>query len=606
MKSISRHNTGHSRNWNVVLGIEGGGTKTTWIALKPDGTVLSRGSEGPGNFLLIRAEGLKRLLTTIRKKAGVQPDHVGICLAGVSSKNLKKKATEVAKAVWPKATVVVGEDTKSGFYAALGQEDGVLVIAGTGSNALGKKGGHFLKAGGWGHVLGDPGSGYAVAQQALRAAFAEWDERGKTSPLAKAALSFFAENTMNDLCARVYSFPSKDGVAAFGARVIRLAEHGNQQAESIVLDQAFALADAVDSVRKRLGLRKPLIGITGGLFEKSEFYRGCFKAAVEHHFQPKNIVLSNKSGEEGAALFALGAQGEIAEKKSDKTPLVPVKALATEQRNPRSRRLEKQSVRQLVGLFIREEKWVQTALEKEEKNIVRAAELVAKKLSAGGRLFYVGAGTSGRLGILDASEMPPTFSVDPEKFQGIIAGGMDAVFRAKEGAEDDRAAGAEVVVQRGIGGKDVLFGIAASGRTPFVAGALEAGKKAGASTVLLCCNPLLDSQSVQVDILIRLPTGPELIAGSTRLKAGTATKLVLNMVSSISMIRAGRVYDNLMVHVNPTNEKLKARAIALVSLVAKKDEGTAIAALQKSGWKVAEAITRAKKGGASPARGKNR
>jgi N-acetylmuramic acid 6-phosphate etherase len=231
---------------------------------------------------------------------------------------------------------------------------------------------------------------------------------------------------------------------------------------------------------------------------------------------------------------------------------------------------------------------VEKALRAERKNIAKAAALVAKKLAHGGRLFYVGAGTSGRLGVVDASEMPPTFNADPQEIQAIIAGGPAAVFKSQEGAEDDREAGVRELRTRGLSKRDVVCGIAASGQTPFVLGALEFARKKGAGAVLLSCNPKRAIR-VPVDVAIDLPTGPEIVTGSTRLKAGTATKLVLNLLSTIAMVRLGRVRDNLMINVQATNDKLRARAVRLVAALSGADAEAAQAALEKNAWRVAAA-----------------
>ncbi|MGH9593152.1 MAG: N-acetylmuramic acid 6-phosphate etherase, partial [Bryobacteraceae bacterium] len=207
----------------------------------------------------------------------------------------------------------------------------------------------------------------------------------------------------------------------------------------------------------------------------------------------------------------------------------------------------------------------------------------------GGRLFYLGAGTSGRLGVVDASEMPPTFNAPPEQVQALIAGGAAAVFRSQEGAEDSRETGAAELRVRGLTKKDAVCGIAASGQTPYVLGALEYARQAGAATILLTCNPRRTIR-VPVGVEIDLPTGPEIVTGSTRLKAGTATKLVLNMLSTIAMIRLGRVQDNLMVNVQATNDKLRARAVRLVRALTGADESRARAALEKHGWRVTAAV----------------
>ena len=242
-----------------------------------------------------------------------------------------------------------------------------------------------------------------------------------------------------------------------------------------------------------------------------------------------------------------------------------------------------------MDLFIREERQVENALRAQRKNIAAAATLISQRLMKGGRLFYVGAGTSGRLGVVDASEMPPTFNAPPEQIQALIAGGPAAIFRSQEGAEDARETGAAELRGRQLSARDVVCGIAASGQTPYVLGALTYAREVGAGTVLLSCNPRRAIR-VPVEVEIDLSTGPELVTGSTRLKAGTATKLVLNMLSTIAMVRLGRVQDNLMINVQATNDKLRARAVRLVAALAGASESASRSALETVHWSVTEAV----------------
>ena len=263
--------------------------------------------------------------------------------------------------------------------------------------------------------------------------------------------------------------------------------------------------------------------------------------------------------------------------------------LTTEKRNPKSANIDKCSTLEMLKIINDEDKKIAYAVEKVLPNIARAVEIIAEKLSSGGRLFYIGAGTSGRLGVLDASECPPTFGTDPEKIQGIIAGGNIALVSAVEGAEDDREKVISDLQEKNFNSADVLVGIAASGRTPYVLSGIEYAKKIFAPTVGISCveNSALAKIS---DIEITPITGAEVITGSTRMKAGTATKMVLNMLTTGAMIKLGKVYGNLMVDVQATNEKLKDRAKRIVMAAANCSEIDAVNALEKSGGNVKEAI----------------
>ncbi len=237
--------------------------------------------------------------------------------------------------------------------------------------------------------------------------------------------------------------------------------------------------------------------------------------------------------------------------------------LLTEQANPASQNLDELSSLELVDLFNREDEQVLAAIAQARKPLAEAIDRAAEALRRGGRLFYVGAGTSGRLGVLDAAECPPTFCTPPELVQGIIAGGAGALIRSSEDLEDRAEDGAEAIAHRQIHDLDVVVGITAGGTTPYVHGALHAARQRGATTVFIACVPA-DQVGVQADVDIRLLVGPEILAGSTRLKAGTVTKLALNILSTSVMVRLGKVYGNRMVDVAVTNRKLHDRALRIL------------------------------------------
>jgi N-acetylmuramic acid 6-phosphate etherase len=263
--------------------------------------------------------------------------------------------------------------------------------------------------------------------------------------------------------------------------------------------------------------------------------------------------------------------------------------LLTEQRNPATAAIDRVPTLEMLRLINEEDKKVALAVEAALPAVAQVVDAVAAKLAAGGRLFYTGAGTSGRLGVLDASECPPTFNVSPELVQGIIAGGDQALRKAVEGAEDSPERGVSEMLAMGFTGADVLCGIAASGRTPYVLGAVAKAKEMGALTVGISCTPQAEL-SAAVDLAIELLTGPEVLTGSTRLKAGTATKLVLNMISTGVMVKLGYVYGNLMVNVQPTNGKLMDRAERIVMEAVGVEREAARALLEGAGWTVRTAI----------------
>ena len=266
-----------------------------------------------------------------------------------------------------------------------------------------------------------------------------------------------------------------------------------------------------------------------------------------------------------------------------------VKLPITEQRNPKSMQLNQMSALEIVQLMNQEERHVQEAVASQLPVIVQVIERITQAFSQGGRLFYFGAGTSGRLGVLDASECPPTFGVSPEQVQGVIAGGDLALRSAVESAEDDPEQGRANVRSSNINAADIVVGLAASGRTPYVRGVLEEAKARGATTVLICCNP--DAPLIpMVDHAIVPVVGPEILTGSSRLKAGSAQKQVLNMLTTTAFVLQGKVYSNLMVDLRPTNKKLVDRAVRMTMLATDSTREVAQAALEKAQWNVRLAI----------------
>lgn len=245
--------------------------------------------------------------------------------------------------------------------------------------------------------------------------------------------------------------------------------------------------------------------------------------------------------------------------RKPETPKPQLDARLTEQRNPRTLRIDQLSALEIVDLINSEDRLVAAAVSDERQRIARAIDLVVDSLRRGGRLIYVGAGTSGRLGVLDASEMPPTYRTEPEMVQGVMAGGYEALLRAQEGAEDVPEDGARAMDDRNVDDRDFVLGIAASGTTPYVHGALKRARERGAKTGFLLCTYPSEELLQTHDVVIAPLVGPEVITGSTRMKAGTATKLVLNTISTSAMVKLGKVYGNLMVDLQVTCQKLQDR-----------------------------------------------
>ena len=264
-------------------------------------------------------------------------------------------------------------------------------------------------------------------------------------------------------------------------------------------------------------------------------------------------------------------------------------ALITESRNPESYDIDMMTTEQIVHLINKEDHFVAEAVKKEIPYIIEAVDLIADAFRKGGRLIYIGAGTSGRLGVLDAAECPPTFGSNPEMVQGIVAGGYQALVRAQEGSEDQREIGRKDLLEKNITEKDVVCGIAASQRTPYVLEALAAAKECGAKTIYVICNPRKFVKA-NVDVAICPVTGPEVIMGSTRMKAATAQKMVLNMLTTTAMIKQGKVYENMMIDLQQNSLKLIERSKKIIMMATEVDYETAASYLAKSNGHVKSAI----------------
>jgi N-acetylmuramic acid 6-phosphate etherase len=597
----------------TLLGLECGGTRTVALLAAPDGRCLRRVEAGPANMRLMSDTQMVALFKSVAKQMP-RPAALGIGMAGVLDPAERRRVREAAARAWPGIPCWAGNDLETALAAA--DEPGVkacptrvILISGTGSCCYGRNAtGQTAKVGGWGHVLGDRASGYDIAHRALRAVIHDYDRRGRWPALGERFLRALALNTPNHLVTWAQA-ASKTDLAALAVEVFRAGTAGDPLAGTVVSDAALTLAqDAATCARRLARAGTPVEFIlTGGVLLKQPPFVSALKRRLRRLWPAAVVKPLRREGAWGAVVHARelletgrdadGGQGRLAP-ALDRSPsttasLVP-RATATsptERRNPRSMRLDRMSLRRAIRLMLSEDARIPAALLRQRKGIERAVRMVVQAFRRGGRLFYVGAGTSGRLGVLDASECPPTFRAAPEMVQGIIAGGQRALWAAVEGAEDDAAAGAQAVQCRGVSRRDVVVGIAASGRTPFVWGALRAARSAGAKTILLCFNPHLEfGPGTRVDLVLAFDVGPEVLTGSTRLKAGTATKLVLNIVTTLAMVRLGKVVSNLMVDLNPSNAKLRDRAVRIVHTLTRAGRPEAQAALEARGWRVKEAI----------------
>jgi len=573
-----------------ILGVEGGGTKTSWVLVQRaenELRVLDQGKLPPANFRLASADQLRATFSELPKEI----NRAGIFLAGCGTEGDRQSLTRLCAEVWPQAKIVVGSDRDSGLAAALGHGDGIVVNAGSGSSITGRRDKRIENAGGWGHILGDAGGGYFLSLQALRLILREYDLRRGEVQFTTKILRALALSNLNELV-RWAQTADKMEVAMLAPVVFEAAAGGDSRVMEIIEEGARFLCEYAEAVATRLQVLAPKVVLLGGLFHRDSIYNHAFRRRLKKTLPDARVANSERAPEFGAAWLAAEMQSwpEIhSQPAADK--IDNLAAALTEQRNPRSENLEKVSAQDFVKLFVDEEKFVGEALHAAIVDLARAIELVTESLRKGGRLFYVGAGSSGRLGVLDASEIPPTFGASPELVQGIIAGGATALHRSVEGAEDEGSSGALAIDRRGVKDVDVVIGITAGGRTPFVLGALARAKSLSAKTILLSCNPARERKAV-VDLAIDLAVGPEILTGSTRLKAGTATKVALNIISTGAMVALGKVRGNLMIDLNASSTKLRDRATRMVAELAQCDYDSARMQLEESGWDLRAVLKR--------------
>ncbi len=516
---------------------------------------------------------------------------VAICLAGCRTEQDRTRVHRIGSRVWPRAAILADHDLISGLLGGLGKPDGVIIISGTGSCVFAQKSGQSAKVGGWGHQLGDRGSGYQIALDGLRYVIQRYDYTGSLGPLGEKIFARLGFHRAEDAIEWI-NHASKAEVATLADEVF-----ATKEADYIIRAGAFELADAAALAALRVGFKRTNrfeVCLAGGVFAHQPFYCKLVGEHFRKSFPRAQTTLPHDEGAMGAVMLAGKMEAwKIGNQQLTSFPPSSLPTLSTsltEQRNPRWPNLDRMSVAALVDAMLSEDETIVTAVRAQRKQIAAAIEMIVRALKRGGRLFYVGAGTSGRLGVLDASECPPTFGVEPDSVQGIIAGGSKALTSSVEAAEDDPVAGAAALRLRGLTRRDVVCGISASGRTPFVLGALDYARKLGAKTIFLTFNPKISSLLTHRSSLIAVGTGPEIITGSTRLKAGTATKLVLNMLTTISMIRLGKVRGNLMTSVKPTNVKLRDRAVRIVMSMCRCNRSEAERKLARGGWNVEKAI----------------
>src|SRR5213076_1090404 len=354
-------------------------------------------------------------------------DRAGIFLAGCGTAEDRQSLSRLCAEIWPNARIVSGSDRESCLAAGLGHGDGIGGSAGSGSSVTGRRGDRIENAGGWGHSLGDTGGGYFFSIQALRLLLREYDlHRGEMQFTAK-VLHALSLNNLDEVVRWVQT-ADKMEIAMLTPVVFEAAASGDARVTEIVENGAQALSEYTEAVASRLHLLAPKVVLLGGLFHRDSIYTHAFRRRLKKNLPDARVAIAERAPELGAALLAAEAGGHATfHANPSQSEIDSLAAALTEQRNPRSENLEKMSAQQLVEVFVGEEEFVQEALRAAVGELTKAIEIVARSLRNGGRLFYVGAGSSGRIGVLDASEIRPTFGAPAHVVQGIIAGGVTAL-----------------------------------------------------------------------------------------------------------------------------------------------------------------------------------
>lgn len=573
-----------------ILGIDGGGTKTIGrIENIETGACFEQ--HGGSSSLTNDFEGacveLMQIIESLMAKAQCKANQIAVVMGLAGAGNQTQVSRLKRRLSMPFVLLEVYNDARTSLFGAKEGKPVAMVALGTGSvGAMLDENQQEHYVGGWGFPIGDEGGGAKLGFMAIKVLLNELDAFGSAkSKLAQSLMANLGPNR-DDLLNWL-----RNATPAAYAQLTRLVfDLAPQcpQAKGIALQHAKDVEELILLTRKDHDI--PVV-IMGGLAEPTWQYL------------PQNTrtfcELQQGSSLEGACFIAkqklaepIAIANDEQEEEDNKIKLALLSQLnnmVSEERNPNTMQIDLMATQNILSAINQEDQYVPKAIENCIEPIAQAVDIIVEAFKQGGRLIYIGAGTSGRLGILDAVECPPTFGVSSKQVVGIIAGGNQAIYKAVEGAEDDPELGKQDLIDNNFTNKDVLVGLAASGRTPYVLGALDYARGIGANTVSVACNPgaIIEQYA---DINICPVVGPEVLTGSTRLKSGTAQKQVLNMLTTASMIRSGKSFENLMVDVNASNKKLYARAIRIVMQATKCDRIVAEDALQKTQFKAKLAI----------------
>lgn len=593
----------------LFAGIDAGATKIRVALADAQGRLLAH-REGPGVNAAVQGPdaAAQALLALLVPLLGDQPLRaLVIGLAGAWSARIRTRLARKLSQVLKVKTIGVWNDALVTLLALAPKGPAMLLNVGTGAVLVGTGGPrNLMRIDGWGPLAGDAGSGYWIGRQALETALKMHDGRAPQTGFAKAVLHALR---LKDPGQEIYSlYAGGQGQAALASLapvVIRLARRRDPAARRILAGAARALAETVQAGLQRMPRGQVRLLLSGGLAKAApEILTGVRRLARR---RPARLIVDPREVVPEAAALRLAVRlgGPAAREASMETLFARlrhsrprpfrlargIELPVTEQSNLASAGFSRLSPLAMVRLMNREDALVAPAIQAILPAVARAVVLAERRLRRGGRLIYVGAGTSGRLGILDASEAPPTFGVPRSRVQGVIAGGRRAVTASVEGAEDDAGRGADAIRRLAVKSNDVVVGLSASGGARYVLAAVQTARKRRAATIAITCTPR--SPLTRAAGMTLVPAvGPEVITGSTRLKAGTAQKMLLNMLSTCVMARLGRVHGNLMTRLKPVNRKLRARAVRIGARQLGVSEAEAERRLIANGWSLAAVLQR--------------
>lgn len=584
----------------LFIAADGGGTKTEFALFSREGQVLKRlaleGSNPNSSGFDAAVAVLDRGFSELEAAAGGAA--IAGRFAGVSGAMTGGNDAKLAAALGGRHPgVIVESDVMNVVYSAGIPSKCVAAIAGTGSAVFGYDGTRLVRSGGWGYLLDDAGGGYDIGREALRLCLeADDDPAAEPLELVRLVEKKLGGRALDNLASFYREGPSF--IASFAPLVLDAARRGDDLARRIVRKSAARLAELALAMRGRCDCGGKLV-LSGGLVASQDVFLPMVEDAlaglleVEVPTVPQICGACRRClalcGEEPFAAFCGVPVGDVRAAAGVVAEPAACPAPGTEARNQRSRHIDKMDTIAMLRLVNDENRRSVEAVGGALGAIARAVEIVADAFRHGGRLIYAGAGTSGRLAVQDASECPPTYGVDYNTVVANIAGGEGAVFHAVEQVEDSAEAGRADLLARGLAARDVVMGVSASGNAAYVVSALQCAKEAGCRTIALSSNKSCRIAEV-ADVAIFTDTGAEVVTGSTRMKAGNAQKMVMNMVTTCAMVMTGKVYENMMVNLRPTNAKLLRRMVGIVSEITGRDAEESRRLLESAGFSIRKAI----------------